>query len=212
MVAWEAGVDEVGRGCWFGPVFAAAVVLSEAAASALTAEGLTDSKALTARHRARLVPLIEDAVEAWALGQASAREIDHHGIRRATELAMLRALQRLPQQPALVLVDGVLPLRLWPHPQQTIVRGQQNLNAAGVLAKESRDAPIRRLANAFRVTVGTSCRLRHGSASPGSAGPWACHAPMFLLKKVLPPADVRPPARSCTSRGSHPPVADQHDL
>ena len=114
MQALEAGVDEVGRGCWFGPVFAGAVVVSEPAAVVLRSEGLTDSKALTARRRARLVPLIEEAVDAWGLGQASALEIDRFGIRRATELAMLRALQRLPGRPELVLVDGVLPLRLWP--------------------------------------------------------------------------------------------------
>ena len=192
MVAWEAGVDEVGRGCWFGPVFAAAVVLSEAAASALTAEGLTDSKVLTARRRARLVPLIEDAAEAWALGQASAREIDHHGIRRATELAMLRALQRLPQQPALVLVDGVLPLRLWPHPQQTIVRGDSSkasIAAASVLAKESRDALIRRLAERFP-GYGLERHAGYGTAVHRQAllahGPTAMHRCSFL-KKVLPP-------------------------
>ena len=192
MVAWEAGVDEVGRGCWFGPVFAAAVVLSEAAASALTAEGLTDSKALTARRRARLVPLIEDAAEAWALGQASAREIDHHGIRRATELAMLRALQRLPQQPALVLVDGVLPLRLWPYPQQTIVRGDSSkasIAAASVLAKESRDALIRRLAQRFP-GYGLERHAGYGTAVHRQAllahGPTAMHRCSFL-KKVLPP-------------------------
>ena len=192
MVAWEAGVDEVGRGCWFGPVFAAAVVLSEAAASALTAEGLTDSKALTARRRARRVPLIEDAAEAWALGQASAREIDHHGIRRATELAMLRALQRLPQQPDLVLVDGVLPLRLWPHPQQTIVRGDSStasIAAASVLAKESRDALIRRLAERFP-GYGLERHAGYGTAVHRQAllahGPTAMHRCSFL-KKVLPP-------------------------
>lgn len=192
MVAWEAGVDEVGRGCWFGPVFAAAVVLSEAAASALTGEGLTDSKALTARRRARLVPLIEEAAEAWALGQASAREIDDHGIRRATELAMLRALQRLPQQPDLVLVDGVLPLRLWPHPQQTIVRGDSSkaaIAAASVLAKEARDALIRRLSERFP-GYGLERHAGYGTAVHRQAlltrGPTVMHRRSFL-KKVLPP-------------------------
>ena len=191
MAAWEAGVDEVGRGCWFGPVFAAAVVLSEAAAAALTAQGLTDSKALTARRRARLVPLIEDAAEAWALGQASAGEIDDHGIRSATELAMLRALQRLPKQPDLVLVDGVLPLRLWPHPQQTIVRGDCSIAAiaaASVLAKESRDALMRRLAERFP-GYGLERHAGYGTAVHRQAllaqGPTAMHRRSFL-KKVIP--------------------------
>ena len=106
-----AGVDEVGRGCLFGPVFAAAVVLDGDAAHRLLDAGLTDSKKLTARRRQKLVPLIEQSSLTWALGQGSAREIDRQGIRGATELAMLRALQRLPEHPALVLVDGWLPLR-----------------------------------------------------------------------------------------------------
>ena len=147
-----AGVDEVGRGCLFGPVFAAAVVLEPAPADRLRAAGLTDSKKLSVRRREQLVPLIEAQALAWALGQASAREIDRQGIRRATELAMLRALQRLPQRPELVLVDGNLPLRLWTGPQETVVSGDMHvlsIAAASVLAKQSRDHLIQRLALSF---------------------------------------------------------------
>ena len=54
-----AGVDEVGRGCLFGPVFAAAVVLEDSAADRLLKAGLTDSKKLSAKRRADLVPLIQ---------------------------------------------------------------------------------------------------------------------------------------------------------
>jgi ribonuclease HII len=187
----QAGIDEVGRGCWFGPVFAGVVVLSDDAACALRQEGLTDSKALTPRRRARLVPLIEQAAEAWALGQASAREIDGHGIRGATEFAMLRALQRLPSRPDLLLVDGVLPLRLWPHPQETIVRGDSSsaaIAAASVLAKEARDALIRRLAQQFP-DYGLERHAGYGTAIHRQAllthGPTRLHRRSFL-KKVLP--------------------------
>lgn len=149
----KAGVDEVGRGCWFGPVFASAVILGEASRPPLAAAGLTDSKALSAKRRAQLVPLIEHHAQAWALGQASAREVDAVGIRTATERAMLRALQRLSNPaPALVLVDGVLPIRLWAGSQRTIVRGDRDcleIAAASVLAKEARDALIRRLAERY---------------------------------------------------------------
>jgi ribonuclease HII len=148
-VSTIAGVDEVGRGCWFGPVFAAAVLLPDSAHGPLAAAGLTDSKALTARRRGLLVPLIEQHAQAWALGQASAREVDAWGIRTATERAMLRALQRLAEPPALLLVDGVLPLRLWDGPQQTVVRGDSRhleIAAASVLAKQARDALLTRMA------------------------------------------------------------------
>ncbi|MFZ0409148.1 MAG: ribonuclease HII [Cyanobium sp.] len=147
-----AGVDEVGRGCLFGPVLAAAVVLTAEAAAQLAAAGLTDSKKLSPRRRAALVPLIRQQATAWGIGQASAAEIDGGGIRRATESAMLRALQRLPVAPALLIVDGVLPLRGWPGEQITLIAGDSRcgaIAAASVLAKEERDALIRRLALRF---------------------------------------------------------------
>lgn len=191
MQSLQTGIDEVGRGCWFGPVFAGVVVVSDAAAVGLRLEGLTDSKALTPKRRARLVPLIEHAAEAWALGQASAREIDRYGIRCATEFAMLRALQRLPFRPDLVLVDGVLPLRLWPHPQETLVRGDSSsaaIAAASVLAKEARDALIRRLAVRFP-DYGLERHAGYGTAIHRQAllahGLTPLHRRSFL-KKVLP--------------------------
>ncbi len=147
-----AGVDEVGRGSLFGPVLAAAVVLTAEAAAVLAAAGLTDSKKLSPRRRAALVPLIHQQATAWGIGQASATEIDRSGIRGATESAMLRALQRLPAAPGLLIVDGVLPLRGWPGEQVTLIGGDSRcgaIAAASVLAKEERDALIRRLALRF---------------------------------------------------------------
>jgi ribonuclease HII len=184
-----AGVDEVGRGCWYGPVFAAAVILPAAARDPLAAAGLTDSKALTAKRRAQLVPLIEQLADCWAMGQASAREIDAVGIRTATERAMLRALQRLPAPPPqLVLVDGVLPLRLWPGPQRTVVRGDSQcleIAAASVLAKQARDALIQRLA-CRHGGYGLERHAGYGTALHRAAllelGPTALHRRSFLGK------------------------------
>lgn len=183
-----AGIDEVGRGCLFGPVFAAAVVLDGEAADALQAAGLTDSKKLTPRRRAALIPRIEERSLAWALGQASAREIDGMGIRGATELAMLRALQRLPSRPELVLVDGTLLLRLWSGPQRTVVRGDSRsaaIAAASVIAKEARDALIRRLAVRFR-GYGLEKHVGYGTALHREAllasGPTALHRRSFLTR------------------------------
>ncbi|MEX0588648.1 MAG: ribonuclease HII [Cyanobium sp.] len=147
-----AGVDEVGRGCLFGPVFAGAVVLPASSLAPLAELGLTDSKKLTPRRRAALVPVIEKLALAWALGQASAAEIDRGGIRLATEQAMHRALQKLPHPPALVLVDGVLPLRGWVGDQSTLVRGDSHclaIAAASVLAKQARDGLITALAQRY---------------------------------------------------------------
>ena len=147
-----AGVDEVGKGCLFGPVFAAAVILSKKDEIELLNQGLKDSKKLSHRQRNNLVPLIKKNSIAWALGQASAREIDTIGIREATEKAMVRALEKFSSPPDLILVDGLLPIRLWPGQQRTQVRGESHfvsIAAASILAKETRDELIKRLARKY---------------------------------------------------------------
>ena len=185
-----AGVDEVGRGCWFGPVFAAAVVLPARAAGPLGVAGLTDSKALSPRRRQELVPLIKELASGWALGQASAAEIDGHGIRLATEWAMLRALQRLSgalgSEPPLVLVDGILPLRCWPGPQRCLVRGDSHspaIAAASVIAKVARDALMGRLAERYP-GYGLERHAGYGTALHRRAleqlGPTPLHRRSFL--------------------------------
>tara|TARA_B100000700_G_C14661279_1_gene676492 strand:- start:108 stop:695 length:588 start_codon:yes stop_codon:yes gene_type:complete len=147
-----AGIDEVGKGCLFGPVFAGAVILSKTNESKLLSKGLKDSKKLSPRQRHNLVPLIKGNSIAWSIGQASAREIDSIGIREATEKAMLRALEKFSSPPDLILVDGILPLRLWPGKQRTQIRGESHfpsIAAASVLAKEARDELIKRLAQMY---------------------------------------------------------------
>jgi len=193
-----AGVDEVGRGCLFGPVMAAAVVLPESALAPLAAAGLIDSKKLSPRRRAELVPQIRSLALAWAIGQASAAEIDRLGIRTATERAMLRALQRLPRTPALVLVDGNLPLRGWPGPQRSLIRGDSAclaIAAASVLAKELRDALIRRLALRFP-GYGLERHAGYGTPQHLSAlealGPSALHRRSFLGGRSTPSTRAGP--------------------
>ncbi len=149
-----AGVDEVGKGCLFGPVFAGAVILGQANETKLLSQGLKDSKKLNHRQRHNLVPLIKKNSIAWAIGQSSAREIDRVGIREATEKAMIRALEKFSSPPDLILVDGILPLRLWPGKQKTQVRGESHfasIAAASVLAKEARDELIKRLASKYSI-------------------------------------------------------------
>ncbi len=147
-----AGIDEVGKGALFGPVFAGAVILDKYSASFLIKAGLKDSKKLSSKKRAALVPLIKERAISCALGQASAREIDMLGIRKATEKAMLRAVHRLKPQPVLLLIDGSLPLRLWEGHQKTLVKGEEKsaaIAAASVLAKVRRDELIKQLAKQY---------------------------------------------------------------
>ena len=149
-----AGVDEVGKGCLFGPVFAGAVILSKENETILLSLGLKDSKKLSHRKRRNLVPLIKKNSIAWSIGQASAREIDLIGIREATEKAIIRALEKFTSPPNLILVDGILPIRLWSGEQKTQIRGESyfaSIAAASVLAKETRDDLMKRLSSKYNL-------------------------------------------------------------
>jgi ribonuclease HII len=132
-----AGVDEVGRGCLAGPVMAAAVVLDPAR----HVPGLRDSKQLTARQRERLHDLITARAQAWAVGEASATEIDRLNIHRASLLAMRRALDAISPLPDFVLVDA-FHLPDLPVAQRPIVHGDAccaSIAAASIVAKVTRD-------------------------------------------------------------------------
>ncbi len=98
-----AGVDEVGRGALFGPVFAAAVILSPDR----PIRGLRDSKQLEPERREVLAVRIRERAVAWAVAAADAFEIDRVNIYQASRLAMRRAVERLKPQPDYLLVDAV---------------------------------------------------------------------------------------------------------
>ncbi len=183
-----AGIDEVGKGCLFGPVFAGAVILSKANELKLLRNGLKDSKKLHPLQRSKLVPLIKDNSIAWSIGQASAREIDSFGIRKATETAMLRALEKLPTPPELILVDGILPIRLWSGKQKTQVKGESHfpsIAAASVLAKEARDELMKQLAeiyNHFGLEKNKGYGTEVHRANLIKAGATKLHRKSFLSK------------------------------
>ena len=143
--ALEAGVDEVGRGCLAGPVVAAAVILP----FNYTHTFLNDSKTLSKKQRELLRLDIETDAVAWAIGEASPAEIDEVNILNATYMAMHRALAKLGQEPAYLLVDGnrFKPYRQVPH--SCMVKGDGrylSIAAASVLAKTHRDDLMCRLA------------------------------------------------------------------
>ena len=145
---FEVGIDEVGRGAIFGPVFAAAVVLNEKNISILKQFGVTDSKKLTPKRRKLLLPKILLLSSDYGIGQSSAREIDKLGIRVATELSMIRALKKLKKKPSELIVDGPLLLRPWKGTQKNIVSGDSkfiSIASASIVAKVSRDNLMVRL-------------------------------------------------------------------
>ena len=136
------GIDEVGRGCLFGPVFSAAVVLSKKHGTILRNLGLDDSKKLSQKKRSILIPYIFALSEDWGIGQSSVNEIDKFGIRHATELSMIRAIYKLKNNPAKIFVDGPLLLRSWKGNQKNIINGDAkfaSIAAASIIAKVKRD-------------------------------------------------------------------------
>lgn len=140
-----AGIDEAGRGPLAGPVVAAAVVFP---AGCKGVKGVNDSKVLTEDARNELDRRIRRRAFAFAIGAASAREIDRINILRASHLAMRRALARLRLDVQHVIVDG-LPVPDLGAVQTAVVDGDAKIHCvacASVLAKVMRDRLMRRLA------------------------------------------------------------------
>ena len=143
----EAGLDEAGRGCLAGPVFAAAVILPPD----YNPPFLNDSKQLTARREALRLDICSNAV-AWAVAEASPAEIQKINIAQASYLAMHRAVAALAVPATHLLVDGN---RFQPYdglPHTCIVGGDghyRSIAAASILAKTFRDERMRELAEEY---------------------------------------------------------------
>lgn len=147
-----AGVDEVGRGALFGPVVAAAVVLSVADLPRLVEIGVKDSKQLSAKKRSQLIVPIQNIVASWSFGYATVQEIDRLNILQASLLAMQRAIIKLKVTPDLCLVDGDRLLPNLPLPQKNLIKGDRlsfAIAAASIIAKVWRDKLIVRLARSY---------------------------------------------------------------
>jgi len=137
-----AGVDEVGCGSLAGPVVAAAIVLPVEGG----VKGAVDSKLLRPAQREEIAARVRDRAVALGIGAASAREIERLNIRRATALAMQRALERLPFHPDCVLIDGRPQPSLGDH--LALVKGDRTCHSiacAAIVAKVVRDELMVRL-------------------------------------------------------------------
>ena len=135
---FEAGLDEAGRGCFAGPVYAAAVVLPKEFYHPL----LNDSKQLTKEERDHLRPLIEKESISFAVASVSNNEIDRINILQASYKAMHLALNKLKSKPDILLVDGNRFRSYKNMPHHCIIKGDgiyASIAAASVLAKTYRD-------------------------------------------------------------------------
>lgn len=136
-----AGVDEVGRGSWAGPVVAAAVVLPSDVEILRLLAGLRDSKQLAPPLRLELAGRVCQCALSVGLGWASHHAIDRDGIAAANRRAMVRAVANLKTAPTALLIDHFR-LPESPLPQVCITRGDSlslSIAAASVVAKVLRD-------------------------------------------------------------------------
>lgn len=144
----EAGCDEAGRGCYAGPVFAAAVILPKKFKHPL----LNDSKLLTPEERNELRPYIEEKALSYAVAKVDVDEIDSINILKASFKAMHLALEQLRIRPELLLIDGNRFMAYQDIPFQCIIKGDSifaSIAAASILAKTYRDDYMRQLHEAF---------------------------------------------------------------
>jgi len=140
----EAGLDEAGRGCLAGPVFAAAVVLPTNFFHPL----LNDSKQVTEENRNELRKVIEEKAIAYSVASVDNNEIDSINILRASFKAMHLALDQLKKKPQLLLIDGNRFIKYKRTPHQCIIKGDSlytSIAAASILAKTYRDEYMQKL-------------------------------------------------------------------
>ena len=144
----EAGLDEAGRGCYAGPVFAAAVILPKDFSHPL----LNDSKKLSEKQRDILRPIIEKESIAYGVAAIDNNEIDVINILQASYKAMHLSIDKLKKKPELLLIDGN---RFKPYkkiPYTCIIKGDgkyASIAAASILAKTYRDEHMQQLHKEF---------------------------------------------------------------
>jgi ribonuclease HII len=144
----EAGCDEAGRGCYAGPVFAAAVILPKDFYHPV----LNDSKQVKEELRYELREVIEKEAISFAVASVDHEEIDTINILRASFKAMHLAITQLKQKPGLLLIDGNRFTKYKRVPHACIIKGDgiyASIAAASILAKTYRDDYMKKLHHEF---------------------------------------------------------------
>ena len=142
-----AGVDEVGRGCLAGPVFAAAVILN----NNINIKGIKDSKKITFKKRILLSNYIKKN-STYAIGSASVNEISKINILNASLLSMQRALKKLKHKPSIAYIDGPFAPKNVKVKCKTFIKGDEKVTciaAASIVAKVARDLFMIKLATKY---------------------------------------------------------------
>jgi ribonuclease HII len=133
------GIDEVGRGCFAGPVVAGAVIFSS---DCVFPKGIADSKLLKPVQREVLSELIKGSAYAWAVGEISVQDINKFGIGKATQMAFRKAVKSLSENPDFLLIDAFYIKQLNRKKQMAVPGGDKlsvSIAAASIIAKVYRD-------------------------------------------------------------------------
>ena len=159
------GIDEVGRGCWAGPVVAGAVLLSK------PISGLRDSKKLTKRRRVELAPQIHKSAGSVGIGWVMPSEVDTIGLTAAVGLAMERALDQIDQEYDEIIIDGSYNFMPSNAKASTLVKADDLIaavSAASIVAKVARDAYMAALEEKYP-GYGFSLHVGYGTAAHRAA-------------------------------------------
>lgn len=140
-----AGLDEVGRGCFAGPVVVGAVIFPS---DVILPKGVADSKLLTPKQREDLAVRIKNQALCWSVAEISVAVINKVGIGKATQMAFRKVLRLLSVQADFVLIDAFFIKRLDRKKQQPVKDGDKicaSISAASIIAKVYRDELMKKL-------------------------------------------------------------------
>jgi ribonuclease HII len=140
------GIDEVGRGCWAGPLVAGAVILGEPIV------GLKDSKKLSKKQREKLVGQIKSTAVSIGLGWVWPEEIDIGGVTQAVKVAMERALAAIDASYGEIIIDGNINYFPNEPKAQAVIKADDSVpavSAASIVAKVARDDYMAEMAKKY---------------------------------------------------------------
>lgn len=147
--SYIAGIDEVGRGCFAGPVVVGAVIFPK---NCLLIDGVADSKLLNVRQREKLAKSIMDCAVSWAVAEVSVAIINKVGIGQATQMAFRKAVKSLNKRADFVLIDAFYIKHFNRKNQQAVKDGDKicaSISAASIIAKVHRDKLMKGLAKKY---------------------------------------------------------------
>lgn len=154
------GIDEVGRGCWAGPLVAGAVVLAH------PIPGLKDSKKLSKKQRDKLADLINEQALAIGLGWVQPDEIDEIGLTEAVRLAMRRAVESIKLKCDEVIIDGNINFLSDNPKARALIKADDivpAVSAASIVAKVARDNYMAEIATRYP-DYGFASHVGYGTA------------------------------------------------